>query len=85
VTFWPLQNLRKLPFIIISGRNIFDCDACFFRGQAAGAYGSFILPTSNFYTTETSVALHKFVVDGYNASRPLATIFKFLRHYLLAF
>jgi len=60
VTFWPLQNLRTLPFIIVSGRNIFDCDACFFREQAVGAYGSFIVSTSSFYTTETSVALHKF-------------------------
>jgi hypothetical protein len=85
VTFWPLQNLHTLPFIIVSGRNIFDCDACFFRGQAVGAYGSFIVSTSRFYTTETSIALYKFVVDGYSASRPHATIFKFLILYLLAF
>lgn len=85
MTFWPVHNLRTLPFIIVSGRNICDCDACFFWEQAVGVYGSVIASTSSFYTTEISVALHKFVVDGYSASRPHETIFKFLGHYIVAF
>jgi hypothetical protein len=85
VTFWPVQNLRTLSFIIVSDRNICDCDTCFCRGQAVGACGKFIVSTSSFYITETSVALHKFVVDGYSASRPHEIIFKFLRYYLVAF